>query len=194
MAVLRGGPTLPKRAENMSHNISTPAATTTKRKHRTTKLLANFSDEPDDMACEQRSVLEEDLSDDITVVDTDVDEDIKPCVAVSGGATAVPVSDMRSPSYKRGPAVIWKSDDDADGIPLGRVRKVLNDCADVKPLIQPSTPKKARYDYTAASSSKEVIKTPTKKSASTTLSTPPTPTTPREQAPLASVGTRVRPH
>lgn len=187
MAAFKGGPALPKRAETMS-STSTPASsstTPTKRKYRTTHLLSNRPETG------SSSMHQDDLLSGISSSSSpaeDSSRDIKPKV-IDGGETLAPTSEMRS-TVTKGEAVDMMMNEDMydeeEHETPRKVGKMDAEMKDVKPVI-PATPKKAgrKKSVASPSTSKEVMKTPTKKVAGSGASTPRAP----EQAPLASVST-----
>ncbi|KAJ1032442.1 hypothetical protein NDA16_000466 [Ustilago loliicola] len=195
MAAFKGGPALPKRSETMSSSTTndSPNASPSKHKRRTTHLLAN---PPDDSSASQASKTSAAQSDDLLfgmgystrIMDTE--RDIKPQMTFEGGETAVPMSKMRSTIGKRETVDVMEEDDDmyddeSQHQTPRKVGKIGAEMKDVKPALpqQPVTPKKqVGRKKSTASSSKDVMKTPTKKEAGSGPSTPRTP----EQAPLAS--------
>ncbi|KAJ1034077.1 hypothetical protein NDA18_000949 [Ustilago nuda] len=162
-------------------STSSPS-TPTKHKRRSTHLLANLPQaEPADV---QRNDLFSGIASSSRAFDTE--RGVKPQMVVAGGEIASPVSDMRSTVRK---AEMMDEDMDADEMQPDTPRKVSKiggEMKNVKPdtaaLVQPTTPKKGRSSKAIALSSKDVLKTPTKKEPGSGPNTPRTP----EHAPLAS--------
>lgn len=170
MAVFKGGPALPKRSETtMSAPLATntsPPTTPARRTQRTTAVLSN---RPGNLNNDDADMQDMDSGDDYatsTVRGSSTDDD-------GDAGIATPTSNIRSTSRNNNVKRELDDADDANGSPV-KTRKTAQteDAArDVKPMkAEPSTPKKARINVAAGSSTGP--KTPTKRQTSSAPATP----------------------
>lgn len=181
MAVFKGGPALPKRSDTMTDLSSSTSPTSPgRRQHGITPLLGNH-----DEASASQFPLSTMVSSDVNIKrefrdnptifgsDDEHEQDIKPKmhVVVDCGDVVIPMSDMRSTSRNANAADV-EMGSDAEGRP--RKSRKLAPVEDVKPIKgEPITPsKRGSRGNAAAGSSKDAMKTPPKKQASSIPATP----------------------